>query len=77
MVQKVSMYISHDRAIRNGRPCITGTAIEVSDVVRCIQLGYSRGEVLDQYPTLTAESLEACLAFAFVDRASRLQSYCA
>ena len=77
MVQKVGMYISRDRAIRNGRPCITGTAIEVGDVARCIQLGYSRQEILGQYPSLTAESLDACLAFAFVDRASQLQPYCA
>lgn len=77
MVESVGMYISRDRAIRNGRPCITGTAIEVAEVVELIQRGFTRQDVLWAYPSLTAESLDACLQYAFADRANRPQLFCA
>jgi uncharacterized protein (DUF433 family) len=77
MVGNVGMYISRDRSIKNGNPCVTGTAIEVDEVVELIQRGFTRQDVLWAYPILTAESLEACLQYAFADRANRPQLYCA
>lgn len=65
----MAMYISRERAIRNGRPCVTGTAIEVAYVVEALQRGLTRQEVLAHFPALTAHSLDACLAYAFAREA--------
>ena len=66
----MAMYISREKAIRNGRPCVTGTAIEVESVVGALQSGLTRQEVLARFPALTAHSLDACLAYAFVREAT-------
>ena len=56
-------YITIEPGKRSGQPCVRGMRITVSDV-----LGYltqmSKEEVLSDFPELTPEDIEACLAFA-------------
>ncbi len=49
---------------RSGQPCIRGMRITVQDVLEYLAGGMTAAEVLADFPELTAEDLEACLAFA-------------
>jgi len=49
---------------RGGRPCIRGMRITVYDVLSYLAAGMSQSEILDDFPYLTAEDIQACLAFA-------------
>jgi uncharacterized protein (DUF433 family) len=57
--------------IRSGKPCIRGTRITVSDVFDYLGGGMTVNEVLEDFPDLTAEDIQACFAFA-ADRDRRL-----
>lgn len=48
----------------NGRPSIRGLRIRVKDVLDLFAAGASREEILEHYPYLENEDLDAVLAFA-------------
>ena len=56
--------IRTDPLIRSGKPCVSGTRIAVTDVLEYLAGGMSVQEVLDDFPDLTKEDIEACLSFA-------------
>ena len=56
-----------------GKPCIRGLRITVYDVLDYMRSGMTKAEILEDFPDLTAEDLEACLAFDS-DRERRLTS---
>lgn len=60
-----------DPDIRNGKPCIRGTRITVADVFDYLGGGMSMAEVLEDFPDLTSEDIQACFSFA-ADRDRRL-----
>ena len=62
-----------DPEIRFGKPTIRGTRITVGDVLSYLASGMSEGEILADFPQLSAEDLRACLAFA-ADRERSLVS---
>jgi uncharacterized protein (DUF433 family) len=47
-----------------GKPCIRGMRITVSDVLGYLASGMSVDEILADFPDLTREDIQACLAFA-------------
>jgi len=47
-----------------GRPCIRGMRITVYDVLSYLAAGMTVTEVLDDFPYLTPEDIQACFAFA-------------
>ena len=49
---------------RFGKPIIKGTRISVYDVLSWLSNGMSRKEIILDYPELTVEQINACLAFA-------------
>ena len=49
---------------RGGRPCVRGMRITVYDVLSYLAAGMTVAEVLDDFPYLTAEDVQACFAFA-------------
>lgn len=49
---------------RGGRPCIRGMRITVYDVLSYLAAGMTTAEILADFPYLTAEDIQACLAFA-------------
>jgi uncharacterized protein (DUF433 family) len=63
--------IAIDPAIRSGKPCIRGTRITVADVFDYLGGGMTVAEVLDDFPDLSADDIQACFAFAG-DRDRRL-----
>ena len=50
--------------ISNGRPVIRGTRIAVQTVLEFLGAGDSVEEVLEEYPDLTREDVQACLNYA-------------
>jgi len=65
--------IAVDPAVRSGKPCIKGTRITVYDVLEYMAGGMAEGEILADFPDLSADDLRACLAFAAA-RERRLSS---
>jgi uncharacterized protein (DUF433 family) len=49
---------------RGGRPGIRGMRITVYDVLSYLAAGMSPEEILDDFPYLTREDIQACLAYA-------------
>ena len=65
--------ISVDPEVRTGKPCIKGTRITVYDVREYLAGGMTEDQILDDFPSLKAEDIRACLAFAAA-RERRLSS---
>ena len=61
---KYREHISLDPEIRSGKLCIKGTRIAVADVFDYLAGGMTVPEVLDDFPDLTAEDIQACFVFA-------------
>lgn len=66
------MYVSIDPEIRFGRPCLTGTRISVADVLGWLGNGQTIPEILEDFPELTQEQIQACLLYA-ADRERHLR----
>jgi len=49
---------------RGGRPCIRGMRITVYDVLSYLASGMTVDQVLNDFPYLTHEDIQACFAFA-------------
>lgn len=49
---------------RGGRPCIRGMRITVYDVLSYLAAGMTVAKILDDFPYLTQEDIQACLAYA-------------
>ncbi len=56
--------ITADPAILGGKPIIRGTRISVDFILELYAAGFSREEILSDYPHLTSDALSACLAYA-------------
>ena len=56
--------ISMEPGKRGGRPCIRGMRITVYDVLSYLAAGMSVADVLDDFPYLLPEDIQACFAFA-------------
>ena len=49
---------------RGGKPCIRGLRITVYDVLEYLASGMTEEQILKDFPDLTREDIQACLAFA-------------
>lgn len=56
-----------------GKPCIRGMRITVYDVLDYLASGMTTDEILTDFPYLTREDIQACLAFA-ADREKHMLS---
>ena len=57
-------HIAVDFDIHHGEPCIKGTRVPVSMIVGSIADGMTFDDILDAYPQLKKESIQAALAYA-------------
>lgn len=57
-------YISVDPNISHGKACITGTRIMVSVVLDNLAAGVPVDEILQSYPSLTREAIQATISYA-------------
>lgn len=49
---------------RGGKPCIRGLRITVHDVLEWLASGMSTAEIIEDFPELTPEDIQAALAYA-------------
>jgi len=57
-------YIVVDPAICHGRATIKGTRVMISVILDNFAAGLSVDEILESYPSLTREAIQAALAYA-------------
>ncbi|CAN5354666.1 DUF433 domain-containing protein [soil metagenome] len=57
---------------RFGRPCIKGTRISVYDVLNWLANGMTKEQIIEDFPELVPEQINACLSFA-ADREHKLR----
>jgi uncharacterized protein (DUF433 family) len=49
---------------RNGKPCIRGMRITVYDVLGYLASGMTTEQIIEDFPELTKEDIQACLSYA-------------
>ncbi len=66
-------YITIEPNKRSGKPCVRGLRITVYDVLEYLASEMTEAEILDDFPDLTREDLNACIAYA-ADRDRRFMT---
>lgn len=56
--------ISIDSDVLVGKPVIKGTRLAVELIIDLLAQGWSEEQILQEYPGLTHEKVQACLAYA-------------
>jgi uncharacterized protein (DUF433 family) len=56
-------YIVSDKEILLGKPTIKGTRIAIEHIVGLLAQGWSEVQILENYPRLTKESLQAVFTY--------------
>ena len=56
--------ITHNPAVMGGKPCIRGLRVTVGTVVGLLATGATRERILQAYPYLEAQDIDAALAYA-------------
>jgi uncharacterized protein (DUF433 family) len=56
-------YIVSDKQVLLGKPTIKGTRISVELVLELFSSGWTEKQILDSYPSVSAESLRAVFAY--------------
>ena len=57
-------YIEIQAGVRSGKPCFKGTRITVYDVLEYLAGEMDQDRLLEDFPSLTPEHLQAAFAFA-------------
>ncbi len=63
-MQEYIKHINIDPTIRFGKPCIKGTRITVQDILQWLGSGMSFTEIIEDFPELKKEQIEAALLFS-------------
>lgn len=61
---KFQDYIESNHTIMLGKPVIKGTRITVELILKKLSEGASISQLIDMYPSLNNEQINACLAYA-------------
>ncbi len=56
--------ITHDPAVMGGKPCIRGLRVTVGTILGLLAAGLTRERILQAYPYLESEDVDAALAYA-------------
>lgn len=56
--------ITTDPAILGGKPCVRGSRISVEFILELIASGSSASKIVEVYPQLTSQDVEAAVRFA-------------
>ena len=57
-------HIEANPEIMFGKPCIKGTRIPVDLILEKLAWGYTMEDLLDAYPRITKNDIEACLLYS-------------
>ena len=63
-MNKLQKRVTVDPKVCHGKPCIRGTRIMVSIVLDNLAEGLTFDEIIEQYPSLTTEDIQAAIAYA-------------
>ncbi|MBS1913502.1 MAG: DUF433 domain-containing protein [Bacteroidetes bacterium] len=63
--------ITLEAGVRSGKPTIRGLRMTVYDVLSYLASGMTAKEILEDFPMLTEEDIQACLSYA-ADREHQL-----
>ena len=58
-------YIVADKEVLLGKPTIKGTRLSVEHLLGLLAQGWTEQQILDNYPRLSAESLQAVFAYIY------------
>ena len=64
MAADYTKIITIEPSKRNGKPCIRGMRITVYDVLSYLASGMTAEQVIEDFPELTPEDIQACLSYA-------------
>ena len=56
--------ITHDPAVMGGKPCTGGLRVTVGTILGLLGTGKSRERILEAYPYLEPEDIDAALSYA-------------
>lgn len=56
--------ITHDPAVMGGKPCIRGLRVTVGTIMGLLASGASRERILQAYPYLESDDIDAVMAYA-------------
>lgn len=56
--------ITHNPAVMGGKPCIRGLRVTVGTILGLLASGHSRERILQAYPFLESEDIDASMAYA-------------
>ena len=56
--------ITVDPCVMSGHPCIRGMRVTVANVLRMLAARHNAKQILEAYPYLEAEDIDACLEYA-------------
>jgi uncharacterized protein (DUF433 family) len=59
----INSRITIDPDLCNGKPTLRGKRITVQTILEFLSAGETSEEILNQYPSLEAEDINACLAY--------------
>jgi len=65
-------YITIDPNIRFGKPVIKGSRIAVYDVLSWLANGMTYEEIIEDFPEINKQQIQACLAYA-ADREHKIR----
>lgn len=63
-MKSYSEIISINPSVRSGKACVRDLRITVSDVLGYLASGMTIQEIIIDFPQLTKEDIQACLAYA-------------
>ncbi len=63
MRQEILARININKEVCNGKPCIKGTRIMVTNILSLMAGGYDFSRILDYYPELSKEDVKAAMEY--------------
>jgi uncharacterized protein (DUF433 family) len=64
VMMNIKQYIEINPEKRFGKAIVKGTRISVADILNWLANGMTREEIIQDYPELSKEQINACLFFA-------------
>lgn len=57
------IYIENNENVLIGKPVVKGTRLSIEHIIKLFASGWSEQQILENYPRLTKESLQAVFAY--------------
>jgi uncharacterized protein (DUF433 family) len=58
-------FIVSDESVLMGKPAIRGTRLSVDHIISLLAQGWSEDKILENYPRLTKEALQAVFSYVY------------